>query len=245
MIADLYIRTASIVHSLNFWTKFLVLLLFLPLAAFLAKPNLLPALAVILLLLLFFSKVGFNKFWSLSRLYLVSISIGVIMLSLFFSPGGFEERFFLGFILAVRFILLISFGMLFAMVTNPIEIPMGFLQARLPHKYGITLMVGLRMMPLLSGKIQTVVEAQKCRGASFKFSFKDLPGLGNRLASLLVPILHFTLETSVQLSDTLISRGYNPDGKITRPPLKLSVFDIFLMLLSFFLISIILLKVIS
>ncbi len=222
---SLYVHAASPVHRLNFWTKFLALLLFLPLAAFLAKPVFMLLLAGVLAAMLVLSRIGVGKFWRLARLYVISISFGVVVLSLLFSPGQLQERLLVGAVLAARFALLISFGMLFSAVTNPIEIPTGFLQARLPHKYGITLMVGLRMMPLLAGKIQTVIDAQKARGASFRLTPWKLPQLASRFAALLVPILHFTLETSVQLSDTLISRGYNPEGRITRPPLKLSWLD--------------------
>jgi len=48
----------------------------------------------------------------------------------------------------------------------------------------------------------------------------------------MVPILHSTLETSVKLSDTLISRGYDPDGRITTPPNKFKKGDYLLFLLS-------------
>ena len=236
MNTNLFIQGNSVIHNLNFWTKFLCLLLLLPLASFIAKPNFLPILVVILLIILALSKIGLDKFWKVSKLYIISISVGVLLLSLLFTAGSLEAKLLEGLTLAVRFILLISFGMLFSNVTNPIEIPLGFLQARIPHKYGITLMVGLRMMPLLSGKVQTVVDAQKGRGADFRFSIREPGQFFVRVSSLLIPILHFTLESSVQLSDTLISRGYNPDGKISNPPLKWNLADISLLLISIFLL---------
>lgn len=225
MIKQFYIQKSSIIHGLDFWTKFFCLLLFLPLSAFIASTNLLFLLIFVLVILLVASKIGWEKFWQNSRLYLVSITIGVILLSLIFTPGIWQEKFISGIFLAIRFILLISFGVLFSMVTNPIEIPGGFLRAKLPHKYGITLMVGYRMMPLISNKISTIIDAQKARGAEIKFSLKKLPKLVPLMISLAVPILHSTLETSVRLSDTLISRGYNPEGKITTPPGKLKKED--------------------
>lgn len=231
MIKELYIHVASPIHALNLWIKFLGLLLFLPLASFLAKPQLLPLLIVVLIALLLISKIGFNRFWGISKFYLIGITAGVVLLSMFFSPGDLSNRFFLGFLLSLRFALLISFGILFAAVTNPIEIPTGFLQARIPHKYGATLMVGYRMMPLLTRKIQSVLDAQRARGAQIEFSFGGLAKLPMVAAALLVPILHSTLETSVRLSDTLISRGYDPDGKITTPPFKLTFLDIVIFLI--------------
>lgn len=172
------------------------------------------------------SKIGLARFWQNTRLYIVTVTAGVSILSLFFSPGSLETRVIAGLFLSLRFILLVSFGVLFSMVTNPIEIPGGFLKARLPHKFGITLMVGYRMMPLISQKIFTIITAQKARGANISFSLKNIPKLPFYFSSLTVPILHSTLETSVRLSDTLISRGYDPNGRITVPPKKLSYNDI-------------------
>jgi energy-coupling factor transport system permease protein len=233
MIKQLFVQRASIIHELDFWTKFLCLLLLFPLSAFIAPVKVLPLLVIIFFALLAFSKIGIGKFWQNTRLYHIPIVIGVILLSLVFSPGVIQERLFCGIILVVRFVLLISLGVLFSMVTNPIEIPGGFLRANLPHKFGITLMVGYRMMPLISDKISTIIDAQRARGAEIKLSLKTLPKLLPILASLLVPILHSTLETSVRLSDTLISRGYNPDGRITVPPGRISLKDIFILVASF------------
>ena len=71
------------------------------------------------------------------------------------------------------------------MVTNPIEFPMGFLQVGIPHRFGVTLMVGYRMMPLLSKKISTIIDAQKSRGAEFKLG----KGILNRIFSLIFGLL--------------------------------------------------------
>ncbi|MDD4989878.1 MAG: energy-coupling factor transporter transmembrane component T [Candidatus Pacebacteria bacterium] len=238
MIKDFYIQENSPLHNLNFWTKFFCFLLLLPLAGFLAPPFLLMVIIAIFIVLLILSKINFNKFWGLTKIYFIPITIGVIILSLFFSLGSLGQRLSEGLILALRFIALISFGMLFSMVTNPIEIPAGLLKAKIPHKYGITIMVAFRMLPLISQKIKNIVDAQKARGADFKISFQ----LPSHAIALMVPVLHSTLETSVKLSDTLISRGYNPDGKITIPPQEIKITDGVILFLSIAVLLISLLK---
>jgi energy-coupling factor transporter transmembrane protein EcfT len=205
MLTNLYIQRQSVIHSLNFWTKFLGFSLVLPLLAFIAPPRILLVLLGFLFIILFLGKISFRKFWSLIKLYAISLTIGVIILSVLFSTP------LEGLVLALRFNLLIAFGILFAAVTNPIEIPSGFLQTRIPHKYGVTLMVGYRLMPLLSQKIQTIIDAQRTRGARVSPAF---------FTNLAIPVLHSTLETSVRLSDALISRGYDPNGRITLLPSK-------------------------
>lgn len=238
MIKDFYIQETSPLHSLNFWTKFFCFLLLLPLAGFLAPPFLLPIIIAVFIVLLILSKISFNKFWGLTKIYFIPITIGVIILSLFFSLGSLGQKFSEGIILALRFITLISFGMLFSMVTNPIEIPAGLLKAKIPHKYGVTIMVAFRMLPLISQKIKNIVDAQKARGANFKIS----PQLPSHVIALMVPVLHSTLETSVKLSDTLISRGYNPEGKITIPPQAIKKADGLILFLSIILLLISLVK---
>jgi len=225
MIRDFYIKKESSIHKLNFWTKFLCLLLFLPLAGFLAPEKILPVLVIVFFYFLISSKIPFKKFWSLTRFYIIPITIGILVLALFFYKGTLEQRLVGGLWLALRFIILISFGVLFAMVTSPIEIPAGLLKAKIPHKYGITVMVAFRMLPLISQKIKSIIDAQKARGAEIKISLKNLPKLPPLFISLMVPILHSTLETSVKLSDTLISRGYNPEAKITVPPSRFKKID--------------------
>ncbi|MBT3464726.1 energy-coupling factor transporter transmembrane protein EcfT [archaeon] len=222
MIKSVYIETSSIIHNLNFWTKFICLLLILPLISFIAEIDMLPYLIGFFILILLLSKIPLLKFWKTTRGYVIPIFFGLMMLSLVFSEGTINEKLFEGLLLASRFILLILFGILFSMVTNPIEFPMGFLQVGIPHRFGVTLMVGYRMMPLLSKKISTIIDAQKSRGAEFKLG----KGILNRIFSLIIPIIHSTLETSVKLSDTLLSRGYDPYGKITKPKSNFKFADI-------------------
>lgn len=225
MIKDIYIKKKSTIHDLDFWTKFLCMLLILPLAGIIAPLKILPIIVIFLFIFLIMSKISLKTFWNMTKSYNIPITIGVILLSLLLSGGTLLERFMDGLIFSIRFIVLISFGVLFAMTTNPIEIPMGLMKARIPHKYGITVMVGYRMLPLISQKIGKVIDAQKARGAEISFSLRNFRGFIIRLISLVVPILHSTLESSVKLSETLISRGYNPDGKITLPPSKIKKND--------------------
>jgi energy-coupling factor transport system permease protein len=225
MITTVYIEKKSIVHDLDFWTKFLCMLLILPLAGIIAPVKILSVIVAFMFAFLLLSKISLKTFWNMTKSYNVPITIGVVVLSLLLSEGTINQRFESGLIFAVRFIVLISFGVLFAMVTNPIEIPTGMMRAKIPHKYGVTVMVGYRMLPLISSKIRTVIDAQRARGAEIKFSIKRIHKFILSMMSLIIPILHSTLETSVKLSETLISRGYNPNGNITVPPSRFTGWD--------------------
>lgn len=238
MLKEIYIQKNSAIHRLDFWVKIISLLIILPLVSFIAKPVYLFFPCMLFATLLFFSKIGFNKFWIQSRNYLIPVTIGLLIMSLIFTFGNLTFRIIEGLILTVRFSLLISYGMLFSMITNPIEIPAGFLRAKIPHKYGVTLMVGYRMMPLLTSKISKIVQAQKARGASFNFSLRKPYKFFFQIGSLIVPLLHSTLDMSVKLSDALISRGYDPNGKITIPNKNWGFLDFSLLTISILLLII-------
>lgn len=228
----LYIEKISLIHNLNFWTKLICLLVLMPISIFLAPLKLLLVIVLFFMILLFVSKIGLKKIWDITKLYNIPIIIGITLLAIIFSQETLLSRLIEGLILSVRFIMLICFGVLFVTVTNPIEIPAGMLKAKIPHKYGITVMTALRMLPLIDRQIKNVIDAQRARGLRLKPSIKSLPKLIPQFTSLMIPILHSVLEISIKLSDTLISRGYNPNGKITIPPSKLKTSDYILFLLS-------------
>jgi len=229
---DFYIEKTSIIHNLNFWTKFICLLLLMPISTFLAPTKLFLVIVAFFIVLLLISKINLKKFWDATKFYNVPIIISITLLALLFSHNILLNRLIEGLLLSTRFIILICFGVLFAMITNPIEIPTGMLKAKIPHKYGITVMIAFRMLPLISQKIKNIIDAQRARGAKLKLSIRTLPELIPRFISLMVPILHSTLNISVEISDTLISRGYNPDSRITIPPNKFKTGDYALFLFS-------------
>jgi len=242
MIKNIYIQKSSIIHNVDFWPKFIVFLILFPLTAFMAKTKILILLGIILVAIIIASKIDLKKFLREIKNYVIPITIGITILALFFRPGSINVRLLQGAELSLRFALLIAFGIFFSMVTNPIEIPVGFLRAKIPHKYGVTLMVGYRMMPLISRKITTIIQAQKARGASFRPSLKKINKFFLQLTSLIIPSIYATLDMSVKLSDALISRGYNPEGKITVPTKKWNIYDFCLISLSVLILIVSLIK---
>lgn len=243
MRTELYIRRASIIHALDFRTKFFCLLLLFPLCGFLLPTHLLWIIVVAFTILAFLSRIGFGHLWRATKLYTIILVIGITGLGLVFYEGVLLQRLIEGLLTSLRLVILIWFGVLFAMITNPIEIPAGLMKMKVPHKYGITFMVSLRMWPLISKKIRNVFDAQRSRGAQVELSLKGLPKLPFLWMSFLVPVLHSTLETSVKLADTLLSRGYNPNGKITIAPSRLKLADYGLFLLSILIVVIAILDI--
>lgn len=229
---ELYIEKISLIHSLDFLTKFLCFLLLIPLTGFIVSWKLLPAVFLFLIILMVLSKISFRTFWKSTKLYIIVILVGLIVLSLAFFPGSLAEGLIKGLLLSIRFIVLISLGVLFAMVTNPIEIPLGLMRIKIPHRYGITVMVAFRMLPMITQNMKNIVDAQRARGAELELSIKGLFKFIPQISSFIIPTLHSTLETSLKFSDTLLSRGYNPNGRITLPPSRFKKSDYCVFILS-------------
>jgi len=239
---ELFIEKHSMIHALDFWTKFLCLLLLIPLAAFLSKPVLLLLLVAISAALVSLSKVPLKTFLDVSKSYIVPVSLAAMVLALSFSEDGVWDRLMQGVHLSLKFSILVGLGVLFPMVTSPLEMPQGFLRARLPHKYGVTLMVAFRMLPLIVQKASNVFDAQRARGAKVEWSLRAVPRFLPHMMALIIPMIYSTLEVAVNLSDTLVSRGYDPSGKITVPPTKIKSGDISLLLVSVASVSLALLQ---
>lgn len=240
-----YVQKTSPVHSLNFWTKVSCLLLFLPLSGFLGSTRLLILVAAVSTILILLSNVGIKTLWNAARLYLILTVLGLAVLQIAFHEEDTLSLVVLnGLILCLRFVLLISLGILFSMTTSPMEFTFGLMRAGLPHYYGITVMVAFRMLPMVGQKIQNVVDAQRARGARIELRLQTLPVLPYRFAALVIPVLHSTLETSVGFAEVLISRGYDLKRPITLPPDSLKATDVGLFVASFILFGLAIFKVI-
>lgn len=223
---ELYTRADSLVHRLGFWTKFVCFLILVPVAGFLSAPRYLPLVLAILVCSAWLSRVGLWKFWTACQLYVLAVALFVGSIYVIFGEGGWGNRLSSAGFLVLRFVALVGFGVLFAMVTNPVEIPTAFLRARLPHRYGVTLMVAYRMWPLITQKIGGVVAAQQARGAAFGLSWGGLKRLPQNIIALAVPLVYSALDLSLSLSDTLVARGYDPNGRITVPPARSGTADV-------------------
>jgi len=220
MIRYVQVRGKSTIHQLDLWSKAISLLFFLPVSALLGNLVVVGLLCTVLIVLVWYSQVGFKLFWKSTKIYFLTIPTVIIILSIVTRAGSLETRILFGAELSLRFIVLIGFGILFAMVTKPIEIPKAFLRLKLAHRYGIALMVAYRMLPMLIDAAKRVMDAQKARGADFRLSIRTFFAWLHNLSALLIPLVYITLQVSVNLSDTLLSRGYSPSRKITVAPSK-------------------------
>lgn len=223
MIESLYTQRESPIQELNLWTKVFCLLLVTPLVAFLSSPMLLAVLFTYVFSLLLWSRLNLLSLCKQGWVFFVGMVLSVLILSVIFGHGNLSGRVQVGTLLGIRFSVVVLSGIFFSRITDPMEMPIGLMSIKLPHRFGVTLMVAVRMVPLIVRKLTIVTEAQRCRGMSI--GFLHLHRFPRQIISLAIPAVISTLEASVALSDTLIARGYNPYGRITYPPQRIGIID--------------------
>jgi energy-coupling factor transport system permease protein len=240
MFETLYFDRKSILNNLGFWAKFLCILVIPSILVFIAQPVILLIFVVFALLIILIGKLNFQQILKNLRYSLILFLSISVFLSVAFTPGLLKARIIIGLLISLRFIIALTLGLIFSMITDPVQIPTSMIRIKIPHRFGVMLMVAYRMIPLIIEKITSIVEIQETRGVNFSFSFKRIPNLIKNILSLIIPIVFSTLETSVGLSDTLLARGYNPySPTITVPPSHFEKWDIIMIFSSILLIFIV------
>lgn len=208
--------TETPIRKLDVRIRMLVLLFLLPGASFFAPYPIMAVLVGAAALLVFLT--GVTTFWRVSKLYVAFSVVALPLLSFATQSGPSVQRLLLGFELAIRFNLLVSFGIVFALVTGPNEMLQGMMKLRIPHRWGMLLVLGFRLYPLLLKRARERVEMLRARGFWPTLSIAR-PGRAWRTILLLGPAIALSaLEAGVLLADTMVARGYDPRAPITVAP---------------------------
>lgn len=234
MKISVYTPRPSVIHRLDIRSRFLFLLFAIPAASFVGGWEILILLSVLLIFLVIYSKIGFKIFWDNIKVFIITVTFSLLALCLLFASGNLIDRVYSGILYSARFDIFIIAGVLFAMTTNPNDIPQALMKMRIPHRYGIVLMLGFRLYPTLMQKSRTIMDAQKCRGIELKPCFWHPKRFITALTTLLIPLLIATLEAGAGLGDTLSARGYDLHKPITLSPLvKMKMLDYLAVFLGF------------
>lgn len=148
----------------------------------------------------------------------------------------------------IRFTLIILISTVMTLTTMPLEIadaiewlltPLKLIKVPV-DKIALVMSIALRFVPTLFDETIKIMNAQRSRGADFNDG--GLIKRAKAIAPLLVPLFISSLETAVDLSTAMESRGYRgSEGRTRYRVLKWSKYD--LINLAFFIILVILLVV--
>lgn len=226
MEIGVYLPIKSPIQKTDVRLRMLAFSLILPATTVLANVPLLFGLMALALLLLYLSKINVQTFWKNAKYYVIFSFVSFLILSLLIHKGSYELRILEGLLLGARFTTLISFGMIYAFTTNPNEVPQALMKLHIPHRFGVLIMIGFRLYPLILQKMTTISDAIKARGIDTQISiFKPIEAI-RTIKLMAVPFVIATLETGTRLGDTMVSRGYHPYMPITiSPGLHFKVLD--------------------
>ena len=136
--------------------------------------------------------------------------VAMLIVVIFLVHGWFTS-WTLGFLVVLRFAVLLLLALLVTFTTRISEMievlergfgPLAVFGVN-PEKLSLMLSLTLRFIPLLFEKFQEIREAQRARG------------LDRNILALLMPLLIKTLKMANDLTDAIDARGYDPDRKPT------------------------------
>ena len=208
------------------------------------------SLCIILILIYMFTKkyIPFKMIYFLAGVALLFVIQYVIayntLFNLTYKLKVYEEGLVKGGFISIRVILMVSLTSLLTFTTSTMEIQNGITSVLSPLKllhipveiFSMMLSLTLRFIPTLLEETKKIMDAQSSRGVDF--SEGGLKSKITQIISLLVPMFVISFRRAEELSNAMISRGYDLSAKRTRyDKLKLHFIDYFSLILSLFVLA--------
>ena len=180
----------------------------------------------------FATKLKIKTFWQGVR-PLIWLILFTSVLQLFFTTGGkvywhwgilnishygIENSIYI----FIRFVMIILMSTVLTLTTTPLEISEGMEWILTPLKYlkvpigqiALVMSIALRFVPTLMDETVKIMNAQRSRGADFNDG--GLIQRAKAITPILVPLFIHSLETAIDLSTAMESRGYRSSEGRTR-----------------------------
>jgi energy-coupling factor transport system permease protein len=117
-----------------------------------------------------------------------------------------------GMVIACRFLSIITSSFLFVSTTHPNEFAYALMQAGLPYRYGFTLIITLRFLPLFGSEFGMVRKAQLARGMEVSIRPRKIM---RTLRLTFIPLLVSGMSKVEALSISMEGRGFGHSSKRT------------------------------
>jgi len=226
-----YQKSDSFMHRLHPIPKLVFIVCFFILVMTMASIFLSIALLILILILVRASRIPLTLFARRTRFILV-FSIVLFLAQIIFNNQG-RTLFTLipsfvpffggaipvtnmgiesGVVIACRFLSIITLSYLFVSTTHPNEFAYALMQAGLPYRYGFTLIITLRFLPLFGSEFGMVRKAQLARG--MEISVKPSKIL-RTLRLTFLPLLVSGMSKVEALSISMEGRGFGYSSKRT------------------------------
>jgi energy-coupling factor transport system permease protein len=220
-----YLQRKSFVHRLNPLTKFAVLILLVILTVTLVSD--ITSFCIFLFILFGFIGAGISLRYAFGRLRrLITFILLIALVQLLFTPygtiffylipplaPGFGPFFPITAVgianainLAFRLINIVLASTLFVGTTDPSRFAAALTQLRIPYRYGYTLVLALRLVPLFDEESNTVQAAQRARGIPVDQGI--IRGFFRRIRYTFMPMLFSALGRVDALTLAMDGRGF-------------------------------------
>ena len=107
-------------------------------------------------------------------------------------------------ILSMRLLNLLTVSFVFFQSIKPEELGNSIRKMGVPYEFSFILTTSLRYVPLISGKLRSIMDAQRSRGIDLRPRLRNIP----RLTALLMPLLVQAFVLAEQLAMAMESRGF-------------------------------------
>ena len=133
----------------------------------------------------------------------------------------------------LRFLFFIITTRLITLVTPVSDLLVAFVKLKLPVEAAVSLGIAFASVPLMINQFQTVIEAQKSRGA--KFEIRNPIKKMRAYVPIIVPSIYLTVLRGIDISRTIESKAftYNPSKRTFKRQLVLRRLDYAAIFVSF------------
>jgi energy-coupling factor transport system permease protein len=128
---------------------------------------------------------------------------------------------------ALRLIAMSTVFMVFFQTTAPEDLATSLVSMGVPYAFAFILATAMQFIPVLSRKMQDIMDAQRARGIRLE---RDLASVGN-YAALFTPLLIQSFTLADQLAEAMEARGFSRPHRTWYTPYGLRRLDFVVMVL--------------
>lgn len=210
-----YINENSDIHELNPFTKLFCMLITLIIVIITNNVIKLLIILIFLLFLILLTHIKF-KIYLKNLKYIMPFIIFIVIIN-FFSKTNID----LTIISILKLIITYYYSILIIYTTKPNDITYGLEKILSPLKIlkintsslALTISLSIRFIPIIFIQADKILKSQKSRGLNFKGNIKEKC---EKIISIIFPIFDLSIKRSIDISNSLEIKLYNPLKKRTK-----------------------------
>lgn len=169
-------------------------------------------------LLLLFLGIGIFK---LLRSWVRSLKLMLPLVVLVFAVSLFSFSLTPALTLSLRLFNLLTLSFVFFQSMDPQELGDSLRQMGIPYEFTFILTTSLRYVPLITGRMRCIMDAQRSRGIDLRLRLRNVP----HFMALFMPLLVQAFVLAEQLAMAMETRGFAAKGRTFRRTYRISILE--------------------